>query len=149
MRFENVLKISLLDVLKMSWRHLEDVFKTSLKRLEDLLKAFLQDVLKRFSKRLQNVLKTSWQDEYIGLDQDVFWRGKAKVNIFVFIKTSWRRLLKTKTKDVFKTSSRRLHQDEYFQGSFQYYQKPCPPTSNKLITCSLLYSLFAAATFKV
>ena len=41
MRLENVLKISLPDVSKMSWR------------------------------RLENVLKTYGQDEYIGLDQDV------------------------------------------------------------------------------
>ena len=39
--------------------------------------------------------------------EDVFWRRKAKANIFILIKMSWRRLLKTKTKDVFKTSSSR------------------------------------------
>ena len=39
-RLENVLKISLQDVLKMSWRRLEDVFKTSWRRLEDVLKTF-------------------------------------------------------------------------------------------------------------
>ena len=44
--------------------------------------------------------KTSWR-----LLEDVFWRRKARANIFVLIKTSWRRLLKTKTEDVFKTSS--------------------------------------------
>ena len=32
------------------------------------------------------------------------------------MKTSWKRLLKTKTKDVFKTSSRRRHQDECLLG---------------------------------
>ena len=102
-RVENVLKISLQDLLKMSWRRLEEVLKTSWKRLED--------VLKTSSRHLENVLKTSWrrmaktnifvltktswrrsygQDEYIGLDQDV-------------LKTSWRRLLKKKT-----SSSRRM-----------------------------------------
>ena len=90
-RLENVLKISLQDVLKTSWRCLEDVFqdvlKTFWRRLEDVLKTFLQDVLKTSWKRLEDVLKTYSQDEYIGLDQDV-------------LKTSWRRLLKTKTKDV-------------------------------------------------
>ena len=85
-RLENVLKISLQDVLKTSWRCLEDVF----------------------ARRLEDILKTYGQDEYIGLDQEVlktswrvFWRRKAKANIFVLIKTSWSRLLKTKTKDVF------------------------------------------------
>ena len=68
-RLENVLKISLQDVLKTLWRRLEDVLKTSWRRLED-------------------VLKTYGQDEYIGLDQDVFWRRKAKANIFVLIKAS-------------------------------------------------------------
>ena len=63
---ENALKISLQDVLKMSWRRF---CKTSWRRLED-------------------VLKTYGLDEYIGLDQDVFWRRKTKANIFVLIKTS-------------------------------------------------------------
>ena len=116
---ENVLKTSLQDVLRMSWRSLEDVLKMSWRlfcrftwrrfedvlktswqdalkmswrRLEDVLKTFLQDVLKTSWKRLEDVLKTYGQDEYIGLDQDVFWRRKAKANIFVLIKTSWRRL---------------------------------------------------------
>ena len=79
-RLENVLKISLQDVLKMSWRRLENVFKTS-----------SQNVLKTSWKRLEDVFKTYGQDEYIGLDQKVLktsWRSKAKVNIFVLIKTS-------------------------------------------------------------
>ena len=67
----------------------------------------LENVLKTFSKRLEDVLKTYDQDEYIGLDQDVFWRRVNKANIFILMKTSWRRLLKTKTKDVFRTSSSR------------------------------------------
>ena len=94
----------------MSWRRFEDVFKrledVFARRLEDILKTSWQDVLKTSWKRLEDVLKTYSQDEYIGLDQDVFWRRKAKANIFV-LKTSWRRLLKTKTKEVFKTSSSR------------------------------------------
>ena len=101
---EQALKTSLQDVLKT---FLQDVLKTFWRRLEDVLKTFLQDVLKTYD-----------QDEYIGLDQDVFWRSMSKVNILVLIKTSseevwvseyngldqdvlWRRLLKTKTKDVF------------------------------------------------
>ena len=78
--------------------------------------------------RLEDVLKTSWrrtaETNILVLTktssrclQDVFWRHKAKVNIFVSIKTSSSsRLLKTKKKDVFKTSSRRLHQDERLLG---------------------------------
>ena len=54
---------------------------------------------------LEDVLKTYGQDEYIGLNQDV-------------LKASSRRLLKTKTKDVFKTSSRSLHPDECLPGKF-------------------------------
>ena len=86
--------------LETSWRYL---CKRSWRRLEDVLKTFLQDVL-----------KTSWrclEDVFARRLEDVFWRRKAKANIFV-LKTSWRRLLKTKTKDVFKTSSRLLRQDE-------------------------------------
>ena len=98
-RFENVLKISLQNVLKMSWRHLEDVLKTSWRRLED-------------------VLKTYGQDKYIGLDQDVFWRRKAKANIFVLIKTSWRRLEDILWRRRWKMSSRRLHQDECLLGIY-------------------------------
>ena len=93
----------------MTWRRfsrrLEDVLKTSSKRLEDVLKTFLQEVLKTSWKRLEDVwpkrIYWSWP-RYL---EDIFWRRKAKANIFVLIKTSWRRLLKTKTKDVFKTSS--------------------------------------------
>ena len=130
-RLENILKIFLQEVLKTSWRRLEVVFKTSCRRLEDVLKTFLQDVLKtswgRFGKMswicLEDVLKTLWRRiakaNILVLTktswrrlEDVFWRRMTKAIIFVLIKTSWRRLLKTKTKDVFKTSSRRLYQDE-------------------------------------
>ena len=38
------------------------------RRLEDALKTFLQDVLKTSWKRLEDVLKKYGQDEYIGLD---------------------------------------------------------------------------------
>ena len=60
--------------------HLEDIFA---RRLEDL-----EDVLNTSWRGLEDVLKTYGQDEYIGLDQDVFWRRKAKANIFVLMKTS-------------------------------------------------------------
>ena len=128
-RLQNILKASLQDVLKMSWRRfcrrLEDVLKmswqdvlkmswrpfgkTSWRRLEDVLARRLEDVLKM---SWQDVLKTYGQDRCIGLDQDV-------------LKTSWRRLLKTNDygeyirldQDVLKTSSEdengRLLQDVF------------------------------------
>ena len=76
-----LLKTFLQDVLKTSWRCLEYIFA---RRLEDVLKASW--------KRFEDVLKTYEQDEYIGLDQDVFWRRLTKENILVLIKLSWRRL---------------------------------------------------------
>ena len=73
---ENVLKISMQDILKMSWRRL----KTSWRRLEDVLKTFwrrLEDVWPRriywsWSRRLEEVLKTSSEDEDERRLQDVF-----------------------------------------------------------------------------
>ena len=135
-RLENVLKIPLQDFLKTSWRCLEYVFA---RRLEDVLKTSsrclaktswrcLKDVLKKswkcledvLARRLENVLKvvfkTSWS-------RRIYWfwlrrleRLMTEANLFVLMKTSWKRFLKTKTKDVFKTSSRRLHEDEYLLG---------------------------------
>ena len=62
---QNVLKVSLQEVLKMSWRRLGDAFKTSWRRLEDVLKTLLQNVLKTSWKRLEDVLKTSSEDEWL------------------------------------------------------------------------------------
>ena len=88
-----------------SWRHLEDVLnKTSLPwmiRLADVLKKPSQDVLMLF---FQEVLKTSW-------------RSATEVNIFVLHKTSWWRLEGLLWRRRRKTSSTRIHQDEYFPGS--------------------------------
>ena len=103
-RLENVLKRSWRCIEYVLARCLEGVFKTSWRRLEDVLKTFWE----RFE-----LSKTYGQDQYIALDQDVLKTSSADVWLSrVLMKTSWRRLLKTKTKDVFKTSSRRLHQDE-------------------------------------
>ena len=82
-----------------SWKGLEDIFA---RRLEDALKMFWR----RLGIRLKDILKISWrrlktfdQDEYIGLDKDVFerledvcWRCINKGNIIALIKTSWRHL---------------------------------------------------------
>ena len=134
-RLEYALKISLQDVLKMSWRHLEDVLKTSWRCLEDVLKTpskRLEDVLKISWRRLENVLKTSWRHlkdiwprqiywSWPRRLEDVFWRRKAKANIFVLIKTSWRRLEDVFWKRRRKTSSRRLHQDKCLLGFYFYF----------------------------
>ena len=99
-----VLKTSWQDVLKMSWKFLEDAFKMSWKRLEDVLKISW--------RRLENVLKTSWRritktiilvltKTFWRNLEDVYWRRMTKANIYVLIKTSWKRLLKTKTEDIF------------------------------------------------
>ena len=84
------LMIGLKNVLKIS---LQDVFKTSWRRLEDALKTSMQDVLKTSRRRRAktNILvlvKTSWRrllktyglGEYICLDQDVFWRRRRKTS---------------------------------------------------------------------
>ena len=125
-RLENVLKIFLQDVLKMSWRHLDDVFKTSWRRLEN--------ALKRSWRRFEDVFKTSWrclEDVFARRLEDVLktsWRRMAKTNILVLTKTSsedvrlrrtyssWRRLEDVFWRRRWKTSSRRLHQDECLLG---------------------------------
>ena len=82
----------------MSWR-----------RLEDALKTFLQDVLKSSWKRLEDVLNTYGQGKYIGLDQDVLKTSSEGEWLKRIHSSKSRRLLKTKTKDVFKTSSARMY----------------------------------------
>ena len=108
-RLEDVLKTSSRCLAKTSWRCLKDVLKKSWKCLEDVLARRLENVLKV-------VFKTSWS-------RRIYWswlrrleRLMTEANLFFLMKTSWKRFLKTKTKDVFKTSSRRLHEDEYLLG---------------------------------
>ena len=83
-------------MLKMSWRRLEDVFKTSWRRLEE--------VLKTCWRCLEDVLKTYDQDEYVGLDEGVLKTSSEDVWVRR-INSSWSRRLE----DVLKTSS----EDEY------------------------------------
>ena len=116
---ENVLKTSWTSLEDFFARSLEDVLKTSKKYLSNMswrsLEGVLRMSLRRFCKtywrRLEEILKTSWKrmtrTSILVLIQDVFWRRVSKANIFVLMKTPWRCLLKTKTKDVFKTSSSR------------------------------------------
>ena len=115
-RFGDLFKKSCQDVLKIYWG---SFCKTSWKRPENVLKtSCLEDVLKTSWRSLEDV----WPRQKILVliktcrrhIQDVFWRDMTRANVFVLIKTSWRRLLKRKTKNVFNTSSRRLHQDECF-----------------------------------
>ena len=120
-------KIRLQNVLKTSWRCLEDTFatrleevlKTSWRRLENFLETSWRRFCKNLWRRLWNVwktsrrrmtnisilifTKTSWKRL-----KHVFWRHRTKANIFVLIKTSW-----NIHEDVFwrrrrKTPSRRL-----------------------------------------
>ena len=104
-----VLKTSWRYLCKTSWTRLQNVLKTSWRCLEDIF----QDVLTTFSR---HVGKTSWRRledvwprriywSWTRRLEDVFWRRKARASIFVSIKTSWRRILKTKMEDVLKTSS--------------------------------------------
>ena len=138
LRLQNVLKMSSRRICetswrrlgKTSWRCLEDFLKTSSKRLEDVIKMYLRDVLKTFWRRLEDVLKTCWRRlASWRCVEDVLktsWRRMDKTNILVLTKTSWRRLLKTKTKDIFfKTSSRRLHQDEWLLGYLIFSETVC------------------------
>ena len=87
---ENVMKMCLQDVLKMSWRRLQNFLKTSWICLKDVF----QEVLKTFWRRFEDILKTYGQDEYIGLEQDV-------------LKTSSEVKDERRLQDIFKASSSR------------------------------------------
>ena len=107
-RLENVLKTSLLDVSRMSWRCPVDVSKTSWRRLEDFLKTFLRDVLKTFWGRLEDILAKRLEDILAIRLEDVLETRLGN--------TSWRclgRLLE----DVYKTSCRRF---EFVLKTFLY-----------------------------
>ena len=94
-------------------RSLEDVFRVTIfhltRRLQDIFKTYLPDV---FQINPQEIFKTSSR-RLPRLLQDVLTRHLLE-NV---LKTSW----KTKQcfgEDVFKTSSTRLHQDEYLLGNY-------------------------------
>ena len=89
--------VRLEDVFKNSWRHLS---KMSRRHLENILETSLRHMTKT---NIFVLTKTSWRPA-----ENVFWRHMT----FILIETSWRYLLEMKTKYVFKTSSRRLHQDK-------------------------------------
>ena len=81
--------LTLLYVLKKSWWRLQNLLKTSWRCLEDI-----------FARCLEDVLKTYSQDEYIGLDQDVLKTSSEDVRLRRTY-WSWSRRLE----DVLKTSS--------------------------------------------
>ena len=89
-RLENVLKASLQDVLKMS----SNVLKTSWRRLEDVLKTHWRGPGKISWRCLKNILKISWT--CLG---DAFARRLENVS-----KTSSRRIVKTNILVLSKTS---------------------------------------------
>ena len=95
-RLKDVLKTFLEDILNTC---LEDVFKTCLK---DVLKMSWKHLSKTSWRCFENVLKAYDQEEYIHFDQDV-------------LKMSLRRLLKAKTKDVFRKYLSR----QMFAGKFK------------------------------
>ena len=90
-RLQDVFKRFSRRLAKTSWTPFQDVFKKSCKNVCKTSSRYLQDIFKTSSKCLQDVLK----------------------NVF---KTFGRRLqdiFKTSCKDIFKTFSRHLYQDEY------------------------------------
>ena len=117
-RLENVLKISLQDVLKMSWRHLQNVLKTSWRCLEDVLKTSRRRLGKTSWGRLEDVLETFWRRLEDVCPRRIYWSWPIRLEDVLKMSSedvrlrrtysSWsKRLFKTKTKDVFKTSSLR------------------------------------------
>ena len=69
-------------------RHPEDAFKTSWRRLEEVFARRLEDLLQTSGKCLEGVRLRRIYWSWPRLLEDVFWRRKAKSNIFVLIKTS-------------------------------------------------------------
>ena len=111
-RLQNILKASLQDVLKMSWRRF-------CRRLEDVLARGVEDVLKTSWRCLEDVWPRRIYWSWSRCLEDVFWRRMTKANIFVLIKTSRRRPQESSEdederhlQDVF----RRLHQGECLLG---------------------------------
>ena len=142
-RLEDVFKTYLRDVLKTFWRCLG-------RRLEKVLKTFLQDVLKTSSKCLQDIwtrpICWSWPRRL----EDVFWRRKINKNIFIFMKTSWRRLLKTKTKDVFIKANACWVPNWYYllKSEEKQWREPCDMKNPYTLFMELYYksSLTAEST---
>ena len=135
MRLQNVLKMSSRRICETSWRRFEDV---------------LEDVLKKSSKCLQDIwtrpICWSWPRRL----EDVFWRRKINKNIFIFMKTSWRRLLKTKTKDVFIKTNACWVPNWYYllKSEEKQWREPCDMKNPYTLFMELYYksSLTAEST---
>ena len=110
-RLENVLKLSLQDVLKKFSRRLEDILA---RRLEGVLKRFwrrLQKVLKTSCRCLEDVLKTSWKRLEDAWPRRIYWSWPTRLEDVLKMSSeevrprwtysSWSRRLE----DVFKTFS--------------------------------------------
>ena len=136
---------------------LENALKMSSKRLEEVLKTFwrrLEVVLKTSKKRLEDVLKTYGKDEYIDLDQDVLKTSSKTSSENVWLRrtySSWsRRLLKTKTKDVFKTSSsRRMFPGNYPKWFFEPFETKCIHVKKKICEREKLLFFFYSGSVKL
>ena len=120
MRFDNVLKRSLQDVLKTSSKRLEDVLKIFWRRLEDVLKR-LQEVWARrlywsWSRYLEDVLNTSSEDVWVKQIYSSWSRRLEHV--------CWRRRP--------KKSSRCLHQDDCLLGCYTHNHTIQDSTYNHL-----------------
>ena len=105
---ENGLKMSLQDVLKMSWRRLGNVLKTSWRPLEEVLKTSwrgLKDVLKTSWRGLENVLKTSWRRLEEVWPRRIYWSWRRRLEDA--LKTYSEHEDERRCQDVFKTSSSR------------------------------------------
>ena len=109
------------NVLKTSWSYLEDVLNTCRKRLKDILKTSWRRFYKTSWRRLEDIwsrlIYWSWsrRPKYVSkMSSGEVWLRQ--------IYSSWSRrcLLKTKTKDVFKTSTRCIPQNECLLGYFTF-----------------------------
>ena len=94
--------------MKAFLRRLDDVLKLSWRRLQNVLKTSWQDVLKTFWRRIY----WSWPRRL----EYALWRRKVKANILVLIKTSWRRLEDVFWRGRWNTSSRCLQDVFMFAG---------------------------------
>ena len=99
-RLENVLKTLLQDVLKISCRRLKNVLKTPWRHFCKTSWRCLEDVFKTSSRRIYWSCSSRLED--------LFWRRMRTVDIFVLIKTSWRRLVHVFWRRRWKTCSRRV-----------------------------------------
>ena len=120
-RPESVLKTSLRDVLKMSWRRLEDVLKTFWR---PMTKANILVLIKTSWRRL---LTTYEYSEYVCLDQDVLMTSSEDED-------------ERRLQDVFKTSlSRRMFAGIFFFHILCYYSSHYKHLESHLFLSSIVF----------